>query len=121
MSIPAASAKNNEIQLELERILHSSVFRNARRSQRFLRYLVEAGTAQPPIAVKEYTIAIDVFDRGPEYDPAVDATVRVEAGRMRSRLREYYDGEGSQDQLVLEVPKGSYAAVIARRSAAATR
>ena len=44
--------------------------------------------------VKEYEIAVEVMDRGTDYDPAADATVRVEAGRLRTRLREYYDGAG---------------------------
>jgi TolB-like protein len=64
---------------------------------------------------KEYAIAVDVFERGTEYDPAVDATVRVEAGRLRSRLREYYAGEGRHDLLCIEVPKGSYVAVVSVR------
>jgi TolB-like protein len=102
---------------ELERILGSSTFSKAQRSQRFLRYLVEAALSANPTAVKEYTVAIDVFDRGVEYDPAVDATVRVEAGRLRNRLREYYAQESSVGNMVIVIPKGRYAAVFCRKLA----
>src|SRR5271170_1890920 len=95
---------------QVERILKSKVFAAATRSQAFLRYVVAKSLANSP--PKEYAIAVDVFERGTEYDPAVDSTVRVEAGRLRSRLREYYAGEGRDDLLCIEVPKGSYAAVV---------
>src|SRR5580698_8151467 len=83
----------SEMRLQLSRMLQSRVFERAQRSQRFLCYLVDARLADSPVAVKEYTVAIDVFDRDSAYDPAVDATVRVEASRLRSRLREYYAEE----------------------------
>ena len=109
------SVDPREARLALERVLSSRVFARAERSRRFLRYLVEAALAQPPMPVKEYTVAIDVFDRDASYDPSIDATVRVEASRLRGRLREYYNVEGRADALVIEVPKGSYAAVLQRR------
>ena len=96
----------------LEHVLGSRIFARADRSRRFLSYLMESAFAQPPIAVKEYTIALDVFDRDNTYDPSIDATVRVEASRLRARLREYYLDEGRNDDFVIEVPKGSYAAVL---------
>jgi TolB-like protein len=97
-----------EIEAELDRILSSKVFAAAQRSQAFLRYVVERSLADAPTALKEFSIAMDVFGRGPDYDPAIDATVRVEAGRLRSRLREYYDLEGSDDPISIDVPKGGY-------------
>src|SRR5690242_13584507 len=109
---------SSELRLELMRVLQSRVFERAQRSQRFLRYLVEGALADPPVIIKEYTIAIDVFDRDTSYNPSVDATVRVEASRLRSRLREYYDEEGRDDPWLIEVPKGSYSAVFTPRSPA---
>ena len=109
---------SSEIQLEVMRVLQSRVFERAQRSQRFLRYLVEGALADPPVVIKEYAIAIDVFDRNTSYNPSVDATVRVEASRLRSRLREYYDEEGRDDLWLIEVPKGSYSAVFTPRSPA---
>jgi TolB-like protein/Tfp pilus assembly protein PilF len=92
----------------LNRVLASKVFERAQRGRMLLQYLVHAASATPPVAVKEYTIAIEVFDRNASYDPAVDATVRVEASRVRSRLREYYQEEGRGDPWQIELPKGGY-------------
>jgi TolB-like protein/Tfp pilus assembly protein PilF len=97
-----------EIEDELHRILNSKVFAMAQRSQDFLRYVVERSLTDVPPPLKEYAIAMDVFARSHDYDPAIDATVRVEAGRLRSRLREYYDGEGKDDSVVIDIPKGGY-------------
>ena len=102
-----------EIQVELERVLASGPFANSHRSQRFLRYVVENSLNNRDESLKEYAIAVDVFDRDSSYDPGVDATVRVEAGRLRSRLRDFYAGEGRNDPVVIEVPKGGYRSTFA--------
>ena len=106
-----------QITRHLERVVASRVFARAGRSQRFLRYLVEEAMSGRVEAAKEYTIAIEVFDRDAGYDPAVDATVRVEAGRLRSRLRDYYAEEGSHDELLLSLPKGGYRLTFVTRAA----
>ena len=117
----AAPVEASEAQLQLERILSSTVFRKAQRSQRFLRYLVEFSLSQPESSVKEYVVALDVFDRAADYDPAIDATVRVEASRLRQRLREYYEEEGQHDPVLISIPKGSYQAVVRHRPSAPSR
>ncbi len=81
-----------------------------------LRYVVERSLAGSP--PKEFEIAVEALGRGAEYDPEVDATVRVEAGRLRNRLREYYDTAGEQDPIFIDVPKGGYGAVFASRESA---
>ena len=106
------------VEEQLERILASSVFRLATRSRAFLRYVVEGSLEDAP--PKEYSIATEVLGREPDYDPAVDATVRVEAGRVRNRLREYYDTEGKDDPVAIEIPKGGYAAAFTLRHGAAS-
>jgi eukaryotic-like serine/threonine-protein kinase len=103
------------VKLQLERVLRSRPFEKAQRSQRFLRYIVEAALNEDWNAVKEYAIALKVFDRDDSYDPSIDATVRVEASRLRSRLREYYAEEGKDDRLIIEVPRGGYAVVFSER------
>ena len=115
MLMTPTKADRADAEQALERVLSSQVFAKAGRSRRFLRYLVEAALAEPGSTVKEYTIALDVFDRDKTYDPSIDATVRVEASRLRARLREYYVEEGTNDDLVIDVPKGSYAAVLHSR------
>ncbi|HEY2468837.1 MAG TPA: tetratricopeptide repeat protein [Terracidiphilus sp.] len=97
------------IRPQLERILASKVFFPAQRSQAFLRYVVEKSILGS--IPKEYEIAVDVFERSANYDPAVDSTVRVEASRLRNRLREYYDTQGKHDPISIDIPKGGYSAV----------
>ena len=106
-----ASAKpgSREIEEQLDRILRSKTFHLAQRSQAFLRYAVENSLRGN--APKEYVIAVDVLGRDEDYDPAIDATVRVEAGRLRGRLREYYHTEGNDDPIFIGMPKGGYSAV----------
>ena len=106
-----------EIQVELESVLSSVPFANSHRSQRFLRYVVESSLKDRDELLKEYAIAVDVFERDSSYDPAIDATVRVEAGRLRSRLRDYYADVGRNDPVVIDVPKGGYRATFTVRSA----
>jgi hypothetical protein len=63
----------------------------------------------PGVPVKEYQIATEVFGRQADFDPQLDSMVRVQAGRLRAKLGEYYNSEGSSDHLIVELPKGSYA------------
>ncbi|HEX3822485.1 MAG TPA: hypothetical protein VHW45_19290 [Candidatus Sulfotelmatobacter sp.] len=74
-----------------------------------LRYLAEHSLDHPGIALKEYQIATEVLGRPAGFDPQSDSTVRVQAGRLRVKLSEYYAHEGVNDPIVVEIPKGSYA------------
>ena len=101
------------VRAELQRVLASAPFANSQRSQRFLQYVVEATLANVDESLKEFAIAVDVFERNTSYDPSIDANVRVEAGRLRSRLREYYADAGRNDPIIIEMPKGGYRAIFA--------
>ena len=93
---------------QLERILASAGFQSAARRTRLLRYLVEQTLENRDDALKESVIAVDVFERTPDYDPKVDSVVRVEIGRLRSRLVEYYAQAGGDAPVRIEIPKGGY-------------
>ena len=56
--------------------------------------------------LKEYSVGLDVFNRGPSFDPHTDTIVRVHARRLRKRLDEYYAGEGRADPILIGLPKG---------------
>jgi len=114
------SPTTEEIRAQLARIFASRIFAGAQRSQRFLSYVVEKSFDPGSNALKEFTIAVDVFERDASYDSSIDATVRVEAGRLRSRLHEYYAEDGKHDSLIIDVPKGGYRAVFTKRPLAAT-
>ena len=96
---------------QLERVLASAGFSRNERMARFLRFVVEQHLEGKDSELKESVIAIEVFGRRPDHDPAHDSIVRTEAGRLRARLAEYYKGEGRGDALVIELPKGGYVPV----------
>ena len=102
------------VQEELQRILASPTFLNARRPSQFLRFIVDETLAGEE-RLKEYLIGIEVFDRPQDYDPKDDPVVRVEAGRLRKKLAEYYAGPGANDTLIIELPKGGYVPVFHKR------
>jgi adenylate cyclase len=95
------------IQQHLQQVLASPLFRNADRQTSFLRFVVEHALAEPDSGLKEFSIAMAVYNRRSDYDPKVDPIVRVEASRLRARLREYYD-LAPDAPLRIELPKGSY-------------
>src|SRR5580658_1060853 len=92
----------------LNQVLQSQGFRASRRSQDFLRYVVERTLEGQADALKERTIGIDVFGRSTSYEPSDDATVRVKAGEVRKRLGLYYAGQGATDPVRIELPAGTY-------------
>ena len=102
-----------EARAALERVLASRCFEQAARSSGFLRYVVEQTLAGQGERLKGYTIAVEVFGRPPDFDAQTDPLVRVEAGRLRRRLIEYYAEEGRDDPVRLDLPRGSYSVVTA--------
>lgn len=96
------------IREELSRVLACHEFRSSKRSQDFLRYVVEHTLAGQADMLKERTIGIEVFGRSTSYEPSDDATVRVKAGDVRKRLGLYYAEQGAQNPLRIELPAGTY-------------
>lgn len=93
---------------ELERVLSSACFARSEGLSRLLRFLVERQLEGREGELKESLIGVEVYGRRPDYDPKLDSTVRSEMARLRARLSKYYSTEGSQDPLMIELPKGSY-------------
>jgi len=112
-TLAAVSAAN--VREALERIVSSSLFLNARRPSQFLRFIVESTLAGRADQIKEYLIGVEVFSRPPDYDPKIDPIVRIEAGRLRKKLAEYYSGPGGNDAVIIELPKGGYVPVFQPR------
>lgn len=104
-----------EVREQLQRIIDSDVFRRSVRMERFLTLAVERTLLGHPDDLKEYTLGRDVFDRGDSYDPRLDSIVRVEAQRLRRKLREYYQSQGSRDLVIIGFPAGSYVPVFQYR------
>ncbi len=94
---------------QIDKLTNSHSLRSSESLCKLLRYLAEHSLDHPGVALKEYQIATEVLGRPPGFDPQSDSTVRVQAGRLRVKLAEYYSGEGLADPIVVELPKGSYA------------
>jgi hypothetical protein len=100
--------RRDVIRLEVERICSSRGFENADRLKELLRYTVEKSLAGRAQELKEYALGIDVFGRGDDFDPKLDSLVRVTAGKLRQRLKEYY-AENASGGIRIEYRSGSYA------------
>lgn len=94
---------------QIEKLVHSHTLRKAESLCKLLRYLAQHELSQPGTSLKEYQIATEVFGRPSDFDPQADSAVRVQAGRLRLKLLDYYSHEGASDAVVVEVPNGSYA------------
>lgn len=99
---------SDEIKDQLERMLAHSMFKGARRSCSFLRYVTEKTLNGESYQIKEFSIAVDAFGLEPSFDQQIDPRIRVEAKRLRDRLKQYYEGPGKDDQIIISMEKGSY-------------
>jgi TolB-like protein len=102
------------VRAQVRRISESAAFRHSERRQNFLRYVVEEALAGRADRLKGYVIATEVFGRPSSFDPQIDPIVRIEAGRLRDKLHEYYAAEGRSDTIVIDLPKGSYVPAVKR-------
>src|SRR5438477_910732 len=115
-----ALTEEAQIQAEIEKLIASHALHGSESLCKLLRYLGKHALDHPGTAVKEYQIATEVFGRQADFDPQLDSMVRVQAGRLRTKLAEYYNTEGATDRLVVELPKGSYAVAFHERANAAS-
>jgi hypothetical protein len=88
---------------------------------KLLRYLANHAMDFPEEPLKEYKIATEVFGRSSDFDPQLDSIIRVQAGRLRSKLAKYYGSEGANDPILVELPKGSYVPLFHHRSKGAAK
>ena len=114
---PPSPPLPDEVRDQLARILGSPEFVVPERARGFLRYLVEQTLAGHADRLKGYTIATAVFERDESFDAQADPVVRTEAGRLRRALERYYLVAGQADPVLIEVPKGGYVPIFARRAA----
>jgi hypothetical protein len=95
-------------QTQIQRILHSKVFRTSEVQRNLLGYLAEKSLAGGAHTLKEYTVGLDVLGKPPTYDPRQESVVRMHIARLRQKLAEYYRTEGTQDSIIVDLPKGGF-------------
>lgn len=93
---------------QIEKLVQSHTLRKAESLCKLLRYLADHALAQPGVPLKEYQIATEVFGRSEDFDPQSDSAIRVQAGRLRLKLVDYYSHEGVHDTVIVDVPNGAY-------------
>lgn len=110
----AEHAPEEAARQQIDRILHSQTFRHAEGLRRLLGYLAEKSLAGEAAQLKEYSVGVDVFGKPVDYDPQKDASVRIQAGKLRQKLEEYYRREGAADPVLVEFPKGHFELLFVR-------
>src|SRR6476619_314768 len=106
------------VHAQLARLLESPHFRNSKRSQSLLRFVLQAALAGDQNSLKERCIGAAVFGREPAYDTAQDPIVRNAAIEVRKRLAQYYLEPEHAAELRIELPSGSYMPAFPAESAA---
>ncbi len=93
---------------QVERIFQSKTFRSSDVLRHLLSYLVDASLAGAADGLKEYTVAVDALGKPTSYDPRQESAVRMQVGRLRQKLAEYYRTEGVDDPIHIDLPKGGF-------------
>lgn len=113
-STTAVSISWDEERAELQAVLHSPVFARSPALSHLLSYLCEKTFAGETDQIKEYSVALDVFDRQDSFDQDTDSIVRVQANRLRKRLSEYYARDGAAHPIHITIPVGQYVPMFQR-------
>lgn len=111
----ACDLSDSAVRAQLDSILASAVFSRSPQLRRFLSFIVEQRLAGQGHRLKEAVLAQELYGKGTDFDAGNDPVVRVDARRLRDKLREFY--EGRSDPVVISLPKGSYVPTFEARSA----
>lgn len=106
---------------QINRLVGSHALHGSESLCKLLRYLAKHAVDHPGTPIKEFQIATEVFGRSADFDPQLDSMVRVQAGRLRSKLTEYYSADGLEDPIVVELPKGTYVLSFHHRNPSGTK
>lgn len=104
----SACPSADQVRAQVDKILASPLFTRSERLRRFLRFCVELTLTEKSDQLKEQLVGSEVFDRKGDYDPRTDPIVRVEARRLRTKLKSYYNSLGRPDCVLIDLPKGAY-------------
>jgi hypothetical protein len=105
------------LQAQVDRILRSDEFRSSEVLRRLLKFLAEKSALGEADQLKEYAVAIDGLGKPHSYDPRHNSAVRIQVGRLRQKLAEYYRTEGKHDEFVVDLPRGRFKLTCEPRSA----
>ena len=115
----ADSPDSDPRRLLLHRIAASAPFQKSNRLRELLLFVGEHSLSNGDVHLREHDIGVGVFGRPVDYDTSQDTLVRVQASQLRKKLQQYFEEEGREERLVVDLPKGSYALVFREREAVA--
>src|SRR5271167_4068343 len=110
------AARPEQFFQEVDHIIKSHSLRGSESLCKLLQYLAKQSLDHPDAPLKEYQIATEVYGRHADFDPQSDSTIRVQAGRLRLKLAEYYATEGAADPIIVKIPKGNYHLIFEARA-----
>ena len=111
-AVSSPSVRDKEL---LYRVANSPQFLKSKRLRELLLYLGDRALKDPNCVLREQEIGVDVLGRPANYDTSHDTLVRVLVSHLRKKLQEHFAGEGKDEALIIEVPKGSYLPVFRPR------
>jgi hypothetical protein len=103
--------------IQIQRIVSSKAFKTSEVHRNLFNYLADKSIAGEAHNLKEYTVGLDVFGKPASYDPRQESVVRMHVGRLRQKLAEYYRTEGTDDPVIVDLPKGGFALTFETRPA----
>ena len=106
--LPDENIDHQDIRKALSRLLNSSQLKSSPALQKILEYVVSRELEGKGNSIKAFSIGIDALDKPDSFDPQIDPSVRVNFGRLRQNIFAYYQEEGKNDPVKIEVPKGTY-------------
>ena len=109
----------DEARAQVQRLIASESFHASELQRRLLEYLSEKSLSNDADQLKEYIVGVEALGKPQTYDPQQDSSVRVQCGKLRQKLSEYYQGEGRFDKVGIEFPKGRFKLVFFSRKAEA--
>lgn len=104
-------------QSQVDRILHSEELRSSDTQRRLFKFLADKSILGEADALNEYAVATDGLGKPQSYDPRHNSAVRIQVGRLRQSIAEYYRTEGKKDDLIIDLPKGRFRLACAARTA----
>jgi hypothetical protein len=96
------------LEAQVNRILHSEELRTSELLRQLLRFLADKTLSGESDQLKEYIVAIDGLGKPTTYDPQHNSAVRIQAGRLRQKLADYYRNEGKFDPVIIDLPRGRF-------------
>jgi hypothetical protein len=115
MILQDQTAQRQLLEEQVDRILHSDELRTSEVLRQLLQFLMEKTVQGEADHLKEYTVAIDGLGKPPTYDPQHNSAVRIQVGRLRLKLAEYYREAGKFDPVVVSLPKGRFKLTLEQR------